>query len=106
MRYDKLMKEREGKEKEYYEGLMRARIADEERDDRERKWQRQLGLDKRMMTDTMRAFNIATSERRLQMTDMMRNRNTRKVGTKKLIGVGKQTMMKTNVRQTVPTISK
>lgn len=35
VRYDKLMKEREGKEKEYYEGLMRARIADEERDDRE-----------------------------------------------------------------------
>lgn len=31
VRYDKLMKEREGKEKEYYEGLMRARIADEER---------------------------------------------------------------------------
>lgn len=47
VRYDKLMKEREGKEKEYYEGLMRARIADEERDDRERKWQRQLGLDKK-----------------------------------------------------------
>jgi hypothetical protein len=47
VRYDKLMKEREGKEKEYYEGLMRARIADEERDDRERKWQRQLSLDKK-----------------------------------------------------------
>lgn len=47
IRYDKLMKEREGKEKEYYEGLMRARIADEERDDRERKWQRQLGLDQK-----------------------------------------------------------
>ena len=31
VRYDKLMKEREGKEKEYYEGLMRARIADEEK---------------------------------------------------------------------------
>lgn len=58
VRYDKLMKEREGKEKEYYEGLMRARIADEERDDRERKWQRQLGLD-----DYNRIRNDAKEER-------------------------------------------
>ena len=28
MRYDRLMKEREGKEKEYYAGLMKAKIAD------------------------------------------------------------------------------
>ena len=59
VRYDKLMKEREGKEKEYYEGLMRARIADEERDDRERKWQRQLGLD-----DYNRIRNDAEAKRK------------------------------------------
>ena len=106
VRYDKLMKEREGKEKEYYEGLMRARIADEERDDRERKWQRQLGLDKKNDDRYNEGIQHRNEREKIQMTDMMRNRNTRKVGTKKLIGVGKQTMMKTNVRQTVPTISK
>ena len=65
VRYDKLMKEREGKEKEYYEGLMRARIADEERDDRERKWQRQLGLD-----DYNRIRNDAKEERDRQMFEL------------------------------------
>lgn len=65
VRYDKLMKEREGKEKEYYEGLMKARIADEERDDRERKWQRQLGLD-----DYNRIRNDAKEERDRQMFEL------------------------------------
>ena len=65
VRYDKLMKEREGKEKEYYEGLMRARIADEERDDRERKWQRQLGLD-----DYNRMRNDAKEERDRQLFEL------------------------------------
>lgn len=65
VRYDKLMKEREGKEKEYYEGLMRARIADEERDDRERKWQRQLGLD-----DYNRTRNDAKEERDRQLFEL------------------------------------
>ena len=65
VRYDKLMKGREGKEKEYYEGLMRARIADEERDDRERKWQRQLGLD-----DYNRIRNDAKEERDRQMFEL------------------------------------
>ena len=59
------MKEREGKEKEYYEGLMRARIADEERDDRERKWQRQLGLD-----DYNRMRNDAKEERDRQLFEL------------------------------------
>lgn len=85
---------------------MRARIADEERDDRERKWQRQLGLDKKNDDRYNEGIQHRNEREKIQMTDMMRNRNTRKVGTKKLIGVGKQTMMKTNVRQTVPTISK
>ena len=62
VRYDKLMKEREGKD---YEGLMRARIADEERDDRERKWQRQLGLD-----DYNRIRNDAKEERDRQMFEL------------------------------------
>lgn len=65
VRYDKLMKEREGKEKEYYEGLMGARIADEERDDRERKWQRQLGLD-----DYNRMRNDAKEERDRQLFEL------------------------------------
>jgi len=65
VRYDKLMKEREGKEKEYYEGLMRVRIADEERDDRERKWQRQLGLD-----DYNRMRNDAKEERDRQLFEL------------------------------------
>ena len=45
VRYDRLMKEREGKEKEYYAGLMKAKIADEEKADRDRKWQRLVHLD-------------------------------------------------------------
>lgn len=65
VRYDKLMKEREGKEKEYYEGLMRVRIADEERDDRERKWQRQFGLD-----DYNRMRNDAKEERDRQLFEL------------------------------------
>lgn len=65
VRYDKLMKEREGKEKEYYEGLMRARIADEERDDRERKWQRLLRLD-----DYNRMRNDAKEERDRQLFEL------------------------------------
>lgn len=65
VRYDKLMKEREGKEKEYYEGLMKAKIADEEGDDRERKWQRQLGLD-----DYNRMRNDAKEERDRQLFEL------------------------------------
>ena len=45
IRYDKLKKEREDKNKEYFWGLMKARQADETAADRERAWQRQLGLD-------------------------------------------------------------
>lgn len=45
VRYDRLMKEREGKEKEYFAGIMKARMTDEERADRERKWKRLLGID-------------------------------------------------------------
>ena len=44
---------------------MRARIADEERDDRERKWQRQLGLD-----DYNRIRNDAKEERDRQMFEL------------------------------------
>lgn len=65
MRYDKLMKEREGKEKEYYEGLMKAKIADEEGDDRERKWQRLLRLD-----DYNRMRNDAKEERDRQLFEL------------------------------------
>lgn len=45
VRYDRLMKEREGKEKEYYAGLMKAKMADEEKADRDRRWQRLVHLD-------------------------------------------------------------
>ena len=65
VRYDKLMKEREGKEKEYYEGLMKAKIADEEGDDRERKWQRLLRLD-----DYNRMRNNAKEERDRQLFEL------------------------------------
>ena len=65
VRYDKLMKEREGKEKEYYEGLMKAKIADEEGDDRERKWQRLLRLD-----DYNRIRNDAKEERDRQLFEL------------------------------------
>lgn len=65
VRYDKLMKEREGKEKEYYEGLMKAKIADEEGDDRERKWQRLLRLD-----DYNRMRNDAKEERDRQLFEL------------------------------------
>ena len=63
-------------------------------------------LTKRMMTDTMRAFNIVTSGRKSLMTDMMQNKNTKKVEIKKPISVGKRHLTKTNVKLTVPTISK
>lgn len=65
VRYDKLMKEREGKEKEYYEELMKAKIADEEGDDRERKWQRLLRLD-----DYNRMRNDAKEERDRQLFEL------------------------------------
>ena len=58
-------KEREGKEKEYYEGLMKAKIADEEGDDRERKWQRLLRLD-----DYNRMRNDAKEERDRQLFEL------------------------------------
>lgn len=47
IRYDKLMKDREEKRKEYYGGLLKAKMADAEEAHRERSWQRQLGLDKK-----------------------------------------------------------
>lgn len=65
VRYDRLVKEREGKEKEYYEGLMRAKQADAEEADRERKWQRQLGID-----DYNRKRNDAKDERDKQMFEL------------------------------------
>lgn len=65
VRYDRLMKEREGKEKEYYAGLMKAKIADEEKADRDRKWQRQLGLD-----NYNRIRNDAKEERDRQMFEL------------------------------------
>lgn len=46
VRYDKLVKDREGKNDAYFNSLMRARQADSENANRERSWQRQLGLDK------------------------------------------------------------
>ncbi|MDY5632586.1 MAG: hypothetical protein SPF56_08875 [Bacteroidaceae bacterium] len=46
VRYDRLVKEREGRERAYYEGLARARMADVEDAVRERGWKRQLGIDK------------------------------------------------------------
>ena len=45
VRYDKLVKDREEKNTAYFNGLMKARQADEAAADRERSWQRQLGLD-------------------------------------------------------------
>jgi hypothetical protein len=45
VRYDKLIKDREEKNTAYFNGLMRARQADDENAHRERSWQRQLGLD-------------------------------------------------------------
>ncbi|MDO4527598.1 MAG: hypothetical protein Q4C03_02290 [bacterium] len=45
IRYDKLMKEREEKNTAYFNGMLKARQADQEAAHRERSWQRQLGLD-------------------------------------------------------------
>lgn len=47
IRYDKLMKDREGKNNAYFNGLIRAKQADAEEAHRERSWQRQLGLDQK-----------------------------------------------------------
>ena len=60
--------------KNIYEGLMRARIADEEKDDRERKWQRQLGLD-----DYNRIRNDAKEERDRQMFELNLNCKANKI---------------------------
>ena len=85
---------------------MRARIADEERDDRERKWQRQLGLDKK--NDDRYNEGIQHRNEREKITDDRYDaeQEYKKGRDKEADSVGKQTMMKTNVRQTVPTISK
>lgn len=45
-RWEKLRKEREANLKEYNDGLLRARKYDDDAADKERKWQRQLGIDK------------------------------------------------------------
>lgn len=45
-RWEKLRKEREANLKEYNEGLLRAQKYDDDAADKERKWQRQLGIDK------------------------------------------------------------
>ena len=45
VRYDKLVKDRDENNAAYFNGLMRAIQADEEAANRERSWQRQLGLD-------------------------------------------------------------
>lgn len=45
-RWDKLKAEREANTKEYNNGLLKAQMADDEANDRDRKWQRQLGIDK------------------------------------------------------------
>lgn len=47
IRYDKLMKDREEKNNAYFNGLIRAKQADAEEAQRERSWQRQLGLDQK-----------------------------------------------------------
>lgn len=45
IRYDKLKKDREDNSVAYFNGLMKARMADKEDANNERAWQRQLGLD-------------------------------------------------------------
>lgn len=45
VRYDKLMKDRDEKNTAYFNGLMKAKQAGEAAADKERSWQRQLGLD-------------------------------------------------------------
>lgn len=45
IRYDKLMKDREKNNSDYFYGLMKARQADDAAADKERAWQRQIGLD-------------------------------------------------------------
>lgn len=45
VRYDKLMKERNGNNEAYYNGMMRAMQADERKTDADRAWKRTLGFD-------------------------------------------------------------
>lgn len=47
VRYDKLVADREAKDAAYFNGLLKARMADQENAHRERTWQRQLGLDRK-----------------------------------------------------------
>lgn len=44
-RYDKMIKERKDNDLAYYNGIMRAKQADERKSEAERAWERQLGLD-------------------------------------------------------------
>lgn len=57
-RWDKLRQEREAQKKEYMNAAIRAQAMDEEYDDKERSWQRQLGIDK------INADKIAEEQRR------------------------------------------
>lgn len=45
VRYDKMIKERNDNDLAYYNGIMRAKQADERKSEAERAWERQLGLD-------------------------------------------------------------
>lgn len=64
-RYDKFLKDREGRKTAYYNALMRARQADEEATHRERSWQRQLGLDQ----EARDRYNKEQAERKARVEE-------------------------------------
>lgn len=61
-RWDKIEKEREGKNKEYYQGYMRARMADDEVARDNRNWEYKVGRDK--LTDDRYTAEQAENKRR------------------------------------------
>lgn len=73
VRYDKLIKDRDEKNMAYFNGLLRARQADDEAANLERSWQRQLGLDKEAR-DRYNESITHRNEREL-IADERQNRN-------------------------------
>lgn len=73
VRYDKLIKDRDEKNMAYFNGLLRARQADDEAANLERSWQRQLGLDK----EARDRYNESITHRneREWIADERQNRN-------------------------------
>lgn len=76
-RWDKLRQEREAQKKEYMNAAIRAQAMDEEYADKERSWQRQLGIDKinadKIAEDQRRKDKIAEAQQQKYEAEKQKN---------------------------------